>query len=154
MAELKVLIPYNFTGVDRKSLDFAIQAYGQEKEVKITLLHTYVSLPQIEPASNTVMSRLSSNMHYLRSELLEKEKEINQIKQYLMDGGFRDDQIDYDFKPRSKSVADEIIATAKTRGSKIIILSYRPHRITRAFIQSVHNKVISTLKDVTVCVVT
>ena len=154
MASQKILIPYNFSDIDQKALDFAINTFKSREESRITLLHIYIPLPNIETDTSTVMGRLSSSMHFLTNELKGKEKAIQSTKSYLVEKGFSDAQVDFIFRPRTKNVADEIIDTANNGNYDVVILSYRPHRITRAFVQSVHNKVIASLKDRAVCIVT
>lgn len=154
MASQKILIPYNFSDMDQKALDFAIHTFKNQKDCRVTLLHIYIPLPDIETSTSTVMGRLSSSMHFLTNELKGKEKAIQSTKAYFVGKGFSDAQVDSIFRPRTKHVADEIIDTATNGNYDVIILSYRPHRITRAFVQSVHNKVIASLKDRAVCIVT
>ena len=154
MEKQKVLIPYNFTEIDRRALDFVIRTYTACNGCTITLLHIYVPLPKIETASSTVMGRLSSSMHYLTSELNEKESDLNKAKRYLQEGGFSEKQVDLIFKPRSRQIADEIVEIVQNEGYDVVVLNCRPYRITRAFAQSVHNKVIASLRNVTVCIVT
>ena len=154
MAGQKILIPYNFSDMDQKALDFAINTFKSQKDNRITLLHIYIPLPDIETDTSTVMGRLSSSMHFLTSELKGKEKAIQSTKAYFVEKGFSEAQVDFIFRPRTKHVADEIIETATNGDYQVILLSYRPHRITRAFVQSVHNKVIASLKNRAVCIVT
>ena len=154
METQKVLVPYNFTEIDQRALDFVVGTYGNREGGAVTLLHIYVPLPKIETESTTVMGRLTSSMHYLAGELTEKEKELNKAKQYLLERGFSEAQVNHIFKPRSKSIADEIIEIVKNDHYNVVVLNCRPYRITRAFAQSVHNKVIDSLRNVTVCIVT
>ncbi|MBW1960872.1 MAG: universal stress protein [Deltaproteobacteria bacterium] len=154
MANQKILIPYNFTDMDQKALEFAANTFKYIKTSRITLFHVYIPLPDIETSAKTVMSRLSSSMHFLTNELKEKEKAIQSSRQYLLDKGFSEDQVDYVFRPRTRSLPDEIIDAATEGNYQVIILNLRPHRIIRAFVQSVHNKVISSLRNRAVCIVT
>ena len=154
MASQKILLPYNFTDMDKKALEFFIKTFSLRKDCHITLFHIYTPLPKIETDSSTVMGRLSTSMQYLVKQQIEKEEALAEVVQLLIQRGFPDGQVDYIFRSRIKQIADEIIDTAVEGRYKIIILSYRPYRITRLFIQSVHNKVVTTLKDVTVCIVT
>ena len=154
MASQKILIPCSFSDMDQKALDFAINTFKNKEDHRITLMHIYIPLPDIETSTSTVMGRLSSSMRFLTNELKGKEKAIQSIKAHLVNKGFSDEQVDFIFRPRTKQVADEIIDTATNGNYQVIILSYRPHRITRAFVQSVHNKVIASLKDRAVCIVT
>lgn len=153
MATPTILIPYNFTKIDQKAIAFTVDTFGHQPAARITLFHVYIPLPQIETSSSTVMGRLTSSMHYLSGELKEKEQAIKRVRRRLLEQGWSEHQVDYVFKARSKQVAEEIIETAAGRYD-IIVLSYRPYRITRTFVQSVHNKVIAALRDVTVCIVT
>ena len=154
MEKQKVLIPYNFTEIDRRALDFVIRTYTACTGWTVTLLHIYVPLPKIETASSTVMGRLTSSMHYLTRELNEKESDLNKAKRYLQKGGFSEKQVDLIFKPRSRQIADEIVEIVEKEGYDVVVLNCRPYRITRAFAQSVHNKVIASLRNVTVCIIT
>ena len=154
MEKQKVLIPYNFTEIDRRALDFVIRTYASCDGCMVTLLHIYVPLPKIQTESSTVMGRLASSMRYLTSELNEKEKDLNKAKQYLQESGFSEKQVDHIFKPRSKQIADEIVEIVQNDMYDVVVLNCRPYRITRAFAQSVHNKVIASLQKVTVCIVT
>lgn len=154
MEKQKVLIPYNFTEIDRRALDFVIRTYTVCDGCTVTLLHIYVPLPKIETEYSTVMGRLTSSMHYLTRELNEKETDLNKARRYLQEGGFSEKQVDLIFKPRSKQIADEIVEIVQSEGYDVVVLNCRPYRITRAFAQSVHNKVIASLRNVTVCIVT
>jgi hypothetical protein len=154
MVNQKILIPYNFTEMDQKALEFAINTFKDHQESSVTLFHIYIPLPEIETSAATVMGRLSSSMHFLTNELKEKEKAIQAGKQTLLDRGFSEARVDHIFRPRTKHVADEIIETATIGNYQVIILSCRPYRITRAFIQSIHNKVIASLQNRAVCIVT
>lgn len=154
METQKVLVPYNFTEIDQRALDFVVRTYGDRTDSTVTLLHIYVPLPNIETDSSTVMGRLSSTMHYLAAELNEKEKDLNKAEQYLLERGFSDERVNHRFVPRSKQIADEIIEIAKKDRYEVIVLTFRPHRITRAFVQSVHSKVVAALQNVSVCIVT
>ena len=154
MTNQKILLPYNFSSMDRKAVEFVVKTFGGAKECKITLLHVYTPLPKVETDSSTVMGRLSASMQFLSQQQREKEAALLEVQAHLKERGFSEEQLAYIFKSRSKPVADEIIDTAAGGRFDVIILNYRPYRITRMFIQSVHNKVVTTLKDVAVCIVT
>ncbi len=154
MAKQKILLPYNFTEMDRKSLDFLIRTFSRHEDIETTLLHIYTPLPAIETDSSTVMGRLTSSMQYLSQQLREKEEALIDAKEHLVKNGFTDRQVNYIFRARAKQLSDEIIETVKNGDYSIVVMNYRPYRITRLFIQSVHNKVVSSLRDVTVCIIT
>jgi len=154
METQNILVPYNFTEIDQRALDFVVRTYSNRTDSTITLLHIYVPLPKIETDSTTVMGRLTSSMHYLAGELNEKEKDLDKAKQYLLERGFSEKQVNHRFIPRSKQIAEEIIEIAQKDRYEVVVLNCRPYRITRAFVQSVHSKVIAALRNVAVCIVT
>ena len=154
MARHKILLPFNFTEMDRKAVDFVIRTFSHQEHTEITLFHIYTPLPAIETDSSTVMGRLTAGMQYLSKQMDEKEKGLEETKAYLLKNGFADRQVNYIFRARTKQLADEIKETVKKGDFSMVVLNYRPYRITRLFIQSVHSKVISSLKGVTVCIVT
>lgn len=154
MASQKILLPYNFTDMDRKALAFAVKTFRFCEDCHITLLNIYPPLPKVETDSSTVMGRLSASMQFLSKQQREKEEGLLNAKKYLMENGFAEAQLDHIFKPRAKQVADEIVDTAVAGRFDIVILNYRPYRITRLFIQSVHNRVVAAVKDITICIVT
>ncbi len=73
MADLKVLVPYNYTKNDEKTLDFVTQRYSQTEDVTITLMHVYIPVPDVEVSDRTVMARLIENMAYLRQKIRTKQ---------------------------------------------------------------------------------
>ena len=154
MANQKILLPYNFTDMDRKAVEFVAKTFGGAKDCNITLFHMYTPLPKVETDSSTVMGRLSANMQFLSQQQREKEDALKDVMANLQERGFVEEQLAYIFKSRSRPLADEIIETATAGRFDVVILNYRPYRITRLFIQSIHNKVINALKDVAVCIVT
>lgn len=154
MAKHKILLPYNFTEMDRKAVDFVIRTFSHQDAVAVTLFHTYTPLPAIETDSSTVMGRLTAGMQHLSRQMEEKEKGLEDARAYLLKNGFADRQVNYLFKARTKQLADEINDAAREGDYNLVVLNYRPYRITRLFIQSVHSKVVSSLKGVTVCIVT
>jgi hypothetical protein len=75
-------------------------------------------------------------------------------KQYLLENGFSEDQIHYVFEPRQKDVASEIIGLARKGGYDLIVINRKPGKVTRFFTGSVFTKVVSGLRDKTICLVT
>jgi nucleotide-binding universal stress UspA family protein len=153
MAIQKVLLPYNFTGLDQKALDFVINTFGKQKNIEVTLFNAYTAAPEIETTSTSVTSKLKESLSYLSQKITEQEAELKKIKQKLLENGFEDDLVHTVFQPRRKEVASEIIDLATANNFDVIILSHRPGRATRFFSGSRYSKVISALRNVTVCVV-
>ena len=41
MAGQKLLLPYNFSSYDQKALNFVVNAFANQEDIKITLFHAY-----------------------------------------------------------------------------------------------------------------
>ena len=153
MATQKLLLPYNFTSFDQKALDFVINAFGKLEKLEVTVFNAYTPVPEIETSAASVTGKLKGSLSYLSQKINEQETELNAIKQKLVDNGFADGRVHTVFQPRKKEVASEIIDIAKQNNFDIIVISHKPGKATRFFTGSRYSKVISALKDVTVCVV-
>ena len=154
MAKKRVLIPYNFTPYDEKALDFVINTFADKKDIEITLFHTYTPLPEVDMDEIPEMRKMARGVSFLSQELSKKEDGLKSAKEFLTENGFSTDQVDYIFKEKGTSIADEIIETASNGHYNILVFSRQPGKVTRFFARSVHNKVLSILKDVTVCIAT
>jgi len=154
MATTKVLFPFNFTGYDRKAMDFIIHTFAPLKDHEITLFHAYAPLPKVDSPEGTVMDRLKGNLNYLSQKLKEKELVLKSAKRNLLENGFSEDQVRYVFKPRSKDIAGEIIDIVLSGHFHVLVLNRKPGKVTRLFTGSVLNKVASTLINITICLVT
>ena len=153
MATQKLLLPYNFTSFDQKALDFVINAFGKLEKLEVTVFNAYTPVPEIETSAASVTGKLKGSLSYLSQKINEQETELNAIKQKLVDNGFADGRVHTVFQPRKKEVASEIIDIATKNNFDIIVISHKPGKATRFFTGSRYSKVISALKDVTVCVV-
>jgi nucleotide-binding universal stress UspA family protein len=153
MPKLKLLLPYNFTGFDQKALDFVINTFGKTKNSEITVFNAYTPIPEIDTAATSITGKLKGSLSYLSQKISEQEAELQTIKQKLVENGFEDDRVQTVFQPRKKEVAAEIIDIAKNHKFDVIVISHKPGKATRFFTGSRYGKVISALKDVTVCVV-
>jgi len=153
MANLKVLIPYNFTKGDESALDFVLMRYGQEDSVSITLMHVHVPLPKVEVSDKTVMARLMENMAYLRQKINDAETALAAAKKKLVAGGFHEDHVDVVFKQQVKDVASDIIDLVRQKQFTTVILNRRPNQITRFFTPSIAKKVARVLSDIDIITV-
>jgi hypothetical protein len=154
MAKKRVLLPYNFTPYDERALDFVINTFADEKDIQITLFHAYTPLPEVDADEIPEMRKMARGMSFLSQELSKKEDGLKSAKEFLTENGFSNDQVDYIFKKKVKSIADEIIETATKDRHNILVFSRQSGKVTRFFARSVHNRVLSILKDVTVCIAT
>ncbi len=153
MARLKLLLPYNFTRFDQKALDFVINTFGKTKNAEITVFNAYTPIPEIDTAATSITGKLKGSLSYLSQKISEQEAELQSIKQKLVENGFEQGLVHTVFQPRKKEVAAEIIDIAKNHKFDVIVISHKPGKATRFFTGSRYSKVISALKDVTVCVV-
>ena len=153
MVAPRILLPYNFTIYDEKALDFVIKTFANQKDAKITLFYTYTPLPELD-METPVLTQMKGAVRSLSQELNEKEIGLKSAREALLRRGFSGDQVDYTFKKRMKSIADEIIDVASKGHYTVLVLNRQPGKATRLFARSVHNKVLSALKNVTICIAT
>lgn len=148
MDDNSILVPFNFTQNDYKSLDFVIQRYGQEKNVEITLFHAYTPVPKIDVNSKTIMNRLAENLSYLHQKINDLEEVFNQAKERLVRAGFPRDKIHCKFNPLKDDVARDIIKMAKSGGFTTIILNHNPSKIKGFFTTSTSKKILKSLPGI------
>lgn len=153
MAINKILLAYNFTQMDQKAVDFVINAFSHLEDVEITILNAYTPVPDIETVDTSITGKLKSSMSYLTQQIVQRETELNEVKQQLMQGGFRENRIKMAYKPRKRDIAREIIESTMTNSYDVIVLNRKHARITRFFSGSVSHKVVMNLKDTAVCIV-
>jgi hypothetical protein len=153
MAGQKLLLPFNFTDYDRKALDFVILTFAHLKDIEISLFHAYTSLPKIEANDTTVTGHLKDQLRYLTQKISERETALQSVKQDLAQAGFPESNINCIFNARKKEIAAEIIDLVATGGYNVIVLNHKPGKVSRFFTGSVHSKIASALKGVTICIV-
>jgi hypothetical protein len=154
MAGLKILLPYNFAPYEEKALDFAIAAFSDQEDTKITLFNAYTPLPVIDMDANPEVAKMRGAMASLSEELREKEEGLKSARQHLIDNGFSEEQVDYIFKEKEKSVYEEIVDEVRKGHFRVLLLARQPGKVGRLFGRSIHTKVLSTIKDLTVCITT
>ncbi|MGD2096465.1 MAG: universal stress protein [Desulfobacterales bacterium] len=153
MARQKLLLPYNFTSFDQKALDFVINTYAESPNIEVTVFHAFTPMPQIDTEATSITGKLKGSLSYLSQKISEQEVELQTIKEKLLDNGFEDQFVHTVFQPRKKDVASEIVDLAIDHGFDVIVISHKAGKATRFFTGSRYTKVISALKNVTVCVV-
>ena len=153
MAALKILLPYNFRTLDQKALAFASSTFGHLEEVEITLFHAYTPLPEVEADSASVMGKLKGDLGYLSQKIMQQETELNAVKEKLLQSGFAQNRVHTVFKPRKKDIAAEIIEAVTNDRFNVVIINHKSGKASRFFTGSVFIKVVSALKDTTVCIV-
>ena len=153
MVAQKILLPYNFTTLDQKALAFVNGTFGHLEGVEITLFHAYTPLPEIEAESTSVMGKLKGNLGYLSQKIMQQETELKAVAEKLLQTGFAQNRIHTVFKPRKKDIAAGIIELVTKDKFNVVVINHRPGKASRFFTGSVFSKVVSALKDTTVCIV-
>ena len=152
MAQRKILVPFNFTALEKKSLQFIVDTYKKLGGVHITLFHAYDPLPDIDTSGNPEMRKMTQGMAFLSGEKKRKEEGLNNAKDFLVQNGFQFEQVDFIFREKKRVVADEIIDAVKEGNYNILVLSRQPGKVKRLFARSVHEKLLTSLKKVTICI--
>ena len=153
MAEKKILLPYNFTILDQKAINFVIRTFVHLEEFEVTLFNAYTPVPEIESHDSSVMGKIKGNLSFLSQQIMQQETELKAVKEKMVQSGFAQSRVQTIFKPRKKDIASEIIEVATQGEFDIIVINHKRGKASRFFTGSVFSKVISALKDVTVCVV-
>jgi len=153
MAVQKLLLPYNFTNYDLKALDFVTRTFVHRKDIEISVFHAYTPLPEIEASEATVTGRLKDQLSYLTKKLSEQETALEAVKQELTQSGFPESRINCIFKARKKDIAAEIVDLVSNEGYHLIVLNHKPGKVKRFFTGTVYSKLLSALKEVTLCIV-
>ena len=153
MATQKILIPYNFTIYDQKALDFVIRSFAHQKDVELTLFNAYTSVPVIEVRGSPIMETMKGNLGYLSQKIKEQEDDLKIVSHVLLEKGFSKDQIHTVFEPKKKDIAGDIVDLALKGEFNMVVLNRKPGKIARFFTGSVCNKVVTSLKGTTVCIV-
>jgi nucleotide-binding universal stress UspA family protein len=150
----RILLPYNFSPNDQKTLAFVIRTFGPLENIEVTLFHAFTPLSEIEATDHqSATAKLKRRLSYLTQELTEREMALQEVRQYLIGKGFHRDNVRYVFKSRKGEIAAAIIEQTKEEDYDIIVLNHKPGKVARFFTGSVFAKVVTALRDITVCIV-
>lgn len=153
MAIQKILVAYNFTSLDQKALDFVVSAFGHLEGIEITIFHAYTPVPEIETEESLVTGKLKGSLSYLSQQIMQRENDLKAVVAKLGQDGLPETHIITVFKPRKKDIASELIDLTRDTKFDVMVLNRKAARVARFFSGSVSNKVLMTLKDMTVCIV-
>ena len=153
MTTRKLLLPYHFTPLDQKALDFVIDTFGKSEGVAVTVFNAYTPIPEIGTEATSVTGKLKGSLSYLSQKIKENEAALEAVKDKLVESGFLQKQVNSIFRPRKKDIASEIIELVTSDHFDTIVLNRKHARVTRFFSGSISHKVVMALKDVTVCIV-
>lgn len=150
----RILIPYNFTQFDDRALGFAARTFSHLPSAEITLFNAYTPVPEFDSREKTVMGKLKGNLSYLQQKISEQENALKSVMDRLRKDGWPQDRVRCLYRPRKKDVAGDILDLIQQDGFTFVVLSRRAGRVTRFFTGSVSTRILTSVKNVTVCVVT
>jgi len=153
MAIQKILVAYNFSHLDQKAIEFVSGTFGHIDGVEITFFHAYTPIPEIETHASVVTGKLKSSLSYLSQQVMQRENDLKAITEKLSKNELANSQIHTIFRPRKKDIASELINLNRDINFDAIVLNRKASRVTRFFSGSVSHKVLMTLKETTVCIV-
>jgi nucleotide-binding universal stress UspA family protein len=153
MAIQKILVAYNFTHLDQKAIEFVTGTFGHIDGAEITFFHAYTPIPEIETQASVVTGKLKSSLTYLSQQVMQRENDLKAITENLSKSELTNSQIHTIFRPRKKDIASEIINLNRDINFDVIVLNRKASRVTRFFSGSVSHKIVMSLKETTVCIV-
>ena len=148
-----ILIPYNFTDLDKKALAFVSQTFSHIQDIKVTLFNVYTPIPSIAMPGSPVMKKMHENLSYLSKLIVEQEDALKKAKESLLSKGFSDSSVRIVFKPKKMDIANHIIEAAMNEKHDMIVINRKSGKVGRFFTGSVFNKVTTSLKDITICII-
>jgi len=154
MAIQKILLAYNFTSLDQKAIEFVTSAFSHIEGLEITIFHAFTPVPEIDTEASLVTGKLKGSLSYLSQQIMQRENDLKSVTEKLSLSGFPADRIHTVFRPRKKDIASEIINLTRETKFDAVVINRKAARIARFFSGSVSSKVVMTLKDTTVCIVT
>lgn len=122
----RILIPYNFTDLDRKALAFVGQSFSHIREAEVALFNVYTPIPTIAMTGSPVMKKMHENLSYLKKLIAEQEDALKTARDILLSKGFSEKRVRIVFKPKKTDIASHIIETA-TKDAPFLSLT-RKHR--------------------------
>jgi hypothetical protein len=99
------------------------------------------------------MGKIKGQLDQLAKKVYEQEHALKDAKQLLLQSGFSKDEVHHIFEPVKKDIATSIIGQVSKGNFNVVVLSRKPAKITRLFTRSIFLKVVSTLQNITVCIV-
>jgi len=133
MATQKLLLPYNFTRLDQKALEFVINTFGKLDNIAVTVFNAYTPIPEIKADATFVTGKLKGNLNYLFQNIKKNEVILYEVKNKLVEAGFSENRVNCIFRPRKKDIATEILDLTASDNFDIIVLNRKHARVTRFF---------------------
>ncbi len=136
-----VLIPYNFTRNDDRSIEFVGTHYVKQKDVEITLFHVYTPVPEIDIRDSPIMEKVAHNASFLRLAQDEQKNLMEEAKKQLMNFGFAGHRIHCLFRPVHTDIAADIIHLWKEGRFSAVVLNRNPGNIINFFNRSISKRI-------------
>ncbi len=139
---VKVLIPYNFTPNDRKSIDFVGHRYSERDGLEVTLFHAYTPIPEMDVKDTPLMKKVIHNTSFLLLEQDNHKKALEEAKAQLMNHGISGERIQCIFRPVRKDVATDIIRLWRDGQYDVVVLNRNPGNIVNFFTRSISKRIV------------
>ncbi len=143
---VKVIIPYNFSANDQKSIDFVTSTYLDRKDVHLVLFHGYQPVPVINSLNNPIMDKMNQATSHLRKQLIEQEHMLEEVKQRLIENGFRPQNVDCLFVALKEDLASDLIHLIISDHYDAVVLNKNPGNIINYFTRSLSGRVSKALE--------
>ena len=140
----KVIIPYNFTANDDKSIEFIINRYRDVKDVFFTLFHAYHPIPDVSE-NNPLMDKMNRANDYLRQQLHDQQEQLEEVKKKLISAGFSSENIQCLFLALKEDVASDLIDLIQKDKYDAVVLNRNPGNIINFFTRSISKRVSQVL---------
>ena len=124
------------------------------KDIEITLFNAYLPVPKIEMRGSPVMERMSGQLSHLTKMVYEKEAALKKAKDEFLKKGFSSDKVNTLFVPVKKEIVNDIIELVTSEKYNAVVLNRKSGKISGFFTGSTFNKIVTSLKNVNVFIVT
>jgi hypothetical protein len=139
--------------LDKKALDFVIQTFSGIQDAEVILCNFFTPAPSITVKDSPGMKKMQESMSYLNQLIGEQEENLKKTREILVSEGFADAGVKIVFTPKKKEISNHIIEMAAAEKVDLIVLNRKSGIVSRFFTKSVFNRVVMTLKNTIVCIV-
>ncbi len=139
---VKILIPYNFTLNDQKSIDFVGHRYSERQEVDITLFHAYTPVPEMDIRDTPIMKKVVHNASFLLLQQDERKNALEEVRSQLMNHGIAGHNVHCIFRPVRVDIATDIIQLWKEGKFDVVVLNRNPGNIVNFFNRSISKRIV------------
>ena len=153
MSTRKILVPYNFAVLDKRTITFVIETFAGNPNVEVTLLHVFVPPPEIDTRKTAVAKKMKRNLSYFSRTINDKKVELEQVAARLREAGFATDRVSCQIRARRKALSAELVDAVREGPFDVVVLSHTPGQVSRLFKGNTFSQVVHALVDTTVCIV-